>query len=203
MTHNPDKWHEKIWNYYPITYNPEAYHHLIKWWLDLVPKYGDKIVEVGPYSGLALIWLKLTFPKKDVIGCEINPVVLHMAKTRAYYWLVDVPIYQEDGFKLPFADKSKDVLFSGGLYEHFNEEERKKMIIEHLRVAKYVIFSVPTNEALEDGGGYGDEISLTKQQWISWTNTHFKIVRTDNYLDIYEIYEKKGEICFVLEGVKE
>ena len=206
MTHDHSRWGDKLWRYYPVNYDPNHYHSLVKWWLDLVPKYGDKIMEIGPYSGLALIWLKQNFPEKDIVGVEINPIVKHYIETRLYFFqlLGKVPIYQHDAMDLSaFPDKSKDCIFSGGLYEHFPEEERIKMIKEHLRVAKYVICEVPIAEVLVEGTGYGDEIPLTVSEWEKFMFDNFKVVKLDSYYDIYEYHAHNGSVAFVLEGVKD
>ncbi len=174
--HDPSRWGDKLWSYYPINYHPDLFHNLTSWWLDKVPLLGDKIMEVGCWSALSLIWLKKNFPNKDIIGVDVNGMVVHSARTRAFYNGVDVPIYRGDGFNLaPFGDKTKDILFSDGLVEHFDEPERIKLMTEHLRVAKKVLFVVPVAEGLVEGTGYGDERKLTFQQWSEFTQKYFVV----------------------------
>ena len=87
----------------------------------------------------------------------------------------DIPVYCEDGFNLiGFKDKNKDCIFSDGLAEHFDTEDRVKLLTEHLRVAKKVLIIVPTNVCLDDGiGGYGDEQSISYENWSQFMNKYF------------------------------
>lgn len=193
--HNPKDWHKNIWKYFPIDYSPDGYHELTKHWLDKIPALGDKIMDVGCHTGLALIWLKLNYPEKDITGIDINQTVVHFARTRVFLFQKDIPIYWGDGFNLSaYADKSKDVIFHTGLLEHFSEQERIQMLKEQLRVAKYVLFTVPTDKALEEEGGYGDEIKFSFSGWESLIKNNF-LVR--------EIFGDEKEFACVLEGVKE
>lgn len=192
MTHDPSRWHNKVWRYYPIYYSPEEYHKLTSWWLDKIPSLGDKIMEVGCWSALALMWLKLKFPEKDIVGIDINKAVVHFARTRAYYLFLDVPIYCEDGFDLShFPDQSKDVIFHDGLVEHFSEEERTALLNEHLRVAKKVLFCVPTIDCYVEGKGYGDEKWETEDYWKEYAITNFEVLEF--------LQQEKGKIGFIIQ----
>ena len=200
-SHNPENWALKLWRYYPIDYNPDNFHSNTSWWLDKIPKLGNEIMEVGTWSGLAIIWLRLNFPEKDIIGLDINLQVVHSAKTRVYYSGLDIPVYLGDGFNLEgFEDKSKDVIFHDGLIEHFTLEERIKLLTEHLRVAKYVLFTLPTKSCYVPNTGYGDELWESKEFWIDFVSNNFIIKKDENNND--EIFEKNGCIGFIIEGVK-
>lgn len=51
------------------------------------------------------------------------------------------------GLKIPFADKSFDVVISVDTLEHISSENREKVILEMIRVAKKeIIIAVPTGE---------------------------------------------------------
>lgn len=49
-----------------------------------------------------------------------------------------------DAFNLPYPEKSFDIAISQGFFEHFSDDDTHKLIDEQLRVAKKVIFSVPS-----------------------------------------------------------
>ncbi|MDP2672024.1 MAG: class I SAM-dependent methyltransferase [Candidatus Daviesbacteria bacterium] len=177
-SHDPSKWADKLWRYYPIDYHPRNYHRLTSWWLDKIPLLGDRILEVGCWSSLALIWLKKEFPDKFVMGVDINELVVHFAQTRVFFWEADVPIFCADGFNLKdFNDQEFDVIFHDGLAEHFGEEERVRLLKEHLRVAKNVLFTVPLACSLGKGG-YGDELKITEDGWESFTRKYFIVEET-------------------------
>lgn len=50
-----------------------------------------------------------------------------------------------DALALPFADQSFDVIYSLGLFEHFEPEEQRKLLSEQARVSKKtILIEVPT-----------------------------------------------------------
>lgn len=55
-----------------------------------------------------------------------------------------IPAFQVDARRLPFSDNSFDVVMSLGLLEHFDNEDRRKILQEQFRVAgRFVIVDVP------------------------------------------------------------
>lgn len=175
--HDPKNWHTKIWTYHPINYPVDNYFQEQGWWLKKIPYYGNKIMEVGCHTALSLLWIKKNFPQKDTIGIDINELVVHMARTRVYYYGLEVPVYLGNTFDLSaYNEQSKDIIFSEGLLEHFDEEDRIKIVHEQLRVAKYVLFVVPVKESLEKGGGYGDERKHTHSEWSEFTKKNFQLI---------------------------
>lgn len=192
--HNPTKWHERIWQYYPIHYHPQDYHKLVKWWLDKIPPLGNRILEVGCFSSLAIIHLKHKYPEKTIMGMDINPLVCHFARTRIFYYQMDIIIYDGDGFNIKSTDKYFDVIFHDGLAEHFDEEDRIRLLKEHLRVAKYVLVVVPTKESYYPNTGYGDERWEDKEYWSKFMN--------DNFI-LKEEFNEEGHYGCILGGLKE
>ena len=69
-----------------------------------------------------------------------------------------------DAHNLPFNNDSFDLCFSQGFFEHFDDEDIIKLIQEQLRVAKVIIFSVPTFwYPIQD---FGDERLMKKEEWL-------------------------------------
>lgn len=174
--HNPSRWHERIWKYNPIDYSPEQYYTSNKILIDTIIKLGDKILEIGCGTALTSIYLKLMYPFKDIDVGDINDRVVHMARTRIFYFKLPIGIAKMDTFNLSYADNTLDVIFSEGLYEHYDEEDNHKMLKEHLRVAKHVVIQVPLKESLVPGTGYGDEIPRSEKEFIDIFSKVGKIV---------------------------
>lgn len=68
-----------------------------------------------------------------------------------------------DAFGLPYPEKSFDIAMSQGFLEHFSDDDIHKLIDEQLRVAKKVIFSIPSKfYRIRD---FGNERLLTIKEW--------------------------------------
>jgi len=70
---------------------------------------------------------------------------------------------EEDAFKMSFNDNSFDVAFSQGFFEHFSDDDIRTLLKEQLRVAKKVVFSVPT--AYYRNRDFGNERLLSIKKW--------------------------------------
>jgi ubiquinone/menaquinone biosynthesis C-methylase UbiE len=114
----------------------------------------------------------------------------------------DLKLLRADAFNLPFSDKTFDIAFSQGLFEHFSDEDIVRLVIEQLRVAKRIIFSVPSfwyprrdfrNERLMKIKGWLDILSdfkTSKPFYYGLTSRIFK----------YFLQHKPLHICMVIEG---
>lgn len=76
----------------------------------------------------------------ECVGVEKTPRALEIAKRL----VKKSEVVLGDGMQLPFPDQSFDVVYSLGLFEHFEPEEQDILLREHARVARQtVLLEVP------------------------------------------------------------
>jgi 2-polyprenyl-3-methyl-5-hydroxy-6-metoxy-1,4-benzoquinol methylase len=102
------------------------------------------ILEVGTGSGIMGIFLSLL--GYEVWAIDNNQAVLERAQglglsfgSRVKYSLVDA-----FSLKQAFQEKSFDLVFSQGFFEHFNDEQIKLLLKQQLSISSKVFFSVPS-----------------------------------------------------------
>lgn len=98
------------------------------------------------------------------LGCQwgSNSLTMHQLGVAKRVWLLDISVtalkaalqyYQAFGLKpfaiqaeihqLPFHDGAIDLTLSGGLYEHFVDDEQAQVVAENCRISKRVLCQVP------------------------------------------------------------
>ena len=194
--HDFSYWGDKVWVYFPIDMPPDFYAFQFARWLYIEPasRLGDRVLEIGAQTGLACIYLKLRHPNLFVVASDVNRSVCRMAKLRVDRWNVDVPIVVADAFYLPFREDAFSAVYSEGLHEHFDEEDRVDLVEESARVAGFQIVDVPTDVDFKHGGGYGDERRLSSAQWSQF----FKSI---NGIKILGEFQRGTRYGVVLERV--
>jgi len=103
----------------------------------------DKVVyEIGSGSGLTLSYLK-KFGAKQCVGVDYSEEAIKMAKENGS----DCEFIQGDAFDLSnIKDKSCDIVYSLGFFEHYSREEQKQLLAEQRRIARECVFiEVPCN----------------------------------------------------------
>lgn len=138
--------------------------------IELLKKYAHiaannrapKLLEVG--MGMGGIALELSIRMYDVYAIDIDPLMVaksiqHSRSLGGYAKYLCMDALDLSLFK----DQSFDVAFSQGTFEHFRNEEIARLIEAQLRVAKYVIFSMPSvSYPVRD---YENERRMTVEEW--------------------------------------
>jgi len=120
------------------------------------------ILEVGSGSGALSVFLSHLGYK--IISIDRDEGVLNIARQNSIYLNGKVIFQIADAHNIPFNNDSFDLCFSQGFFEHFDDEGIIKLIQEQLRVAKVIIFSVPTFwYPIQD---FGDERLMKKEEWL-------------------------------------
>ena len=104
--------------------------------------------------------------------------VIETGEKNSHYFNSQVSFYLADVFNLPFADNEFKVCFSQGVLEHYSANKIKDALIEQLRVAYHVIFSVPSINWR--GEGFGDENFWPLDKWLGVLKD-FYLVDFDGY----------------------
>ena len=142
--------------------------------------------------------------RNNVIGLEINPEFVKIARENLKKWKVKARIIQGDVREMPFAEGNFDFVFCNGVIEHFPETE--KAIREINRVLKQggkALISVPCRISffvpIKILQQLIDKIFKTNF-WMcgyekSFTPHHFKKLLRKNGFKI-----EKFELCEIAEG---
>jgi len=137
-----------------------AHRNLFEEIINLDPK---KILEVGTGSGSMSIFL--SHIGYDVTAIDNNKKILENAKKLSEKLNGKVSFVYCNAFKLSetFNRNEFDVVFSQGFFEHFNDDEIRKLLQEQLKVGKIIIYSVPSNYYHQKD--FGNERLLSPKQW--------------------------------------
>jgi len=93
-----------------------------------------KLLEIGAGASRSSLLLSLDGATPFFLDTSIS--ALNISKELATFHNIEAHHIQGDAFTLPFKDDSFDVVWSGGLLEHFYKEEQQQLIKEHIRVTK-------------------------------------------------------------------
>lgn len=163
---------------------------LIKEILRLKPK---RTLEVGTGTGSMAIFI-------NHLGLEVTSIdkeeeILNRANVLASKLKQKVNFVLCDAFELSkrFKPKEFDVVFSQGLFEHFDNEQIIKLLDEQLKVGKVVIFSVPSKYRYQRD--LGNERLLNINQW--------KRILKDFKLEYIGYYGNPGIMILIKNFLKE
>lgn len=111
-----------------------AGHKLIELVINGTLERGSKILDIGSGPGNESIFLAKQGMK--VIGLDLNPEAIGLAKKLAKLQNVDVKFVQGDALKLPFKDQAFDVVNDTFVFHHFESSIRRQYAREISRVLK-------------------------------------------------------------------
>ena len=122
-----------------------------------------KILEVGTGTGSMSIFL--SHLGYEVRAIDNNIELLNRAQTLNRKMNGNARFVFCDAFKIKekIWPNKFDVVFSQGFFEHFRDEDIKRLLNEQLEVGKTIFFSVPSN--FYPKKDFGDERLLDTNQW--------------------------------------
>jgi ubiquinone/menaquinone biosynthesis C-methylase UbiE len=132
------------WNWAKAEYQPAWHEPIFKTMAKFVD-HGSKILEVGAGASHTLAALSGRIECK-AYGVEPDESGIKKTIEMSGLESTTLDMIKGDGFTLPFADNTFDIVYSLGLIEHFEPEASVDLIAEHTRVCKprgRVIISVP------------------------------------------------------------
>jgi ubiquinone/menaquinone biosynthesis C-methylase UbiE len=94
----------------------------------------DVVVDVGCGSGYSLAKLTQRFAPRELVGVDIDPQMLAMARAEAARAGVAVKLLEASNTRMPLADASVDLLFCHQTFHHIVEQQQA--LAEFLRVLK-------------------------------------------------------------------
>lgn len=147
-----------------------------------------RLLEVGSGSGVLSIFLSQ--PDHEVISIDNNDGVLSIASDNNTALNGRGTFMKADAYSLPFPDDSFQVCFSQGFFEHFPNHDIGKLLAEQLRVAKVVLFSVPTLwYPLQE---FGNERLMKREDWLEILH-EFKVDKAVYYRHARHLASDSGE----------
>jgi ubiquinone/menaquinone biosynthesis C-methylase UbiE len=97
---------------------------------------GHHILDIGCGTGTLVVKLKQQHPSAQVVGIDPDPKALRRARIKATRAAASVQLDQGFADELPYQQDGFDRVFSSFMFHHLNEQERKKMLREVLRVLR-------------------------------------------------------------------
>jgi hypothetical protein len=122
----------------------EAYYPLVR----LAKRNGLKNLkglEVGCGCGSYSLILKKVGIISEATLLDISQTGLDLAEKLFASFGEECWTVRGDAMELPFADGEFDLVFSGGLLEHFRPEEQQGIVHEQCRVGKNILCQVPAS----------------------------------------------------------
>lgn len=125
-----------------------------------------KVLEAGCGTGVISIWFSSHNYRSYAVDFDLQ--MLELVKKISLTVSDNFPmLLNENIFNLhnQFKRDEFDVVYSIGVYEHFNDNEIKKLIYSQLKISKYVFVGIPTKYFNDNEKLYGNERFLNLNYW--------------------------------------
>lgn len=140
--------------------------------INLIKKYSkkNKLIESG--SGTGVLSTYMASLGYDVTGIDIDEDILKLSKKiTKNYNSKNKPNFQKKSiFELDYRKNTFDVSFSNGVLEHFTDEQIIDTLKQQMKIAKVVIFGIPTKYFNQEEAMYGDERYMSYKFWRNLIN---------------------------------
>jgi len=97
---------------------------------------GQRVLDLGCGTATLTILIKKTNPQAEVIGLDIDPEILGIAKGKVAEAGVNVRLDQGMAHQLPYPDGFFDHVFSSMVFHHLAHEDKIRALKEIIRVLK-------------------------------------------------------------------
>jgi ubiquinone/menaquinone biosynthesis C-methylase UbiE len=91
---------------------------------------------LGCGTATLLILIKRTYPEVEIIGLDIDPKILEIARSKVQKAGVEIKLDQGSAFELPYPDNSFDRVVSSLVVHHLTHENKIRTFREIFRVLK-------------------------------------------------------------------
>lgn len=95
---------------------------------------GATILDVGCGTGTLTVAIKRKYPHARVIGLDLDPAILAMARDKAARAGVAIEFVESDAANIPLPDASVDAVFSSLFFHHLLPEQKSGVLRDVFRV---------------------------------------------------------------------
>lgn len=99
-------------------------------------KKGHRILDLGCGTATLTIMIKNAQPEAEVIGLDIDPKILALARSKVERERLDITFELSTATELPYLDESFDRVVSSMVFHHLNRENKVRALKEIFRVLK-------------------------------------------------------------------
>jgi ubiquinone/menaquinone biosynthesis C-methylase UbiE len=141
-----EDWNREWHNWNGINFLAETYMNIVKkHTLKIINEEkisrDGKVLDVGCGSGTSLLWFKNDFGFKNSIGIDSSPSSIKLCIKNGFS---DKDVLLMDAFNTTFKDNEFDLVFAGGVLEHFPDCEL--LVKEMCRISKkYILLTQPNH----------------------------------------------------------
>jgi ubiquinone/menaquinone biosynthesis C-methylase UbiE len=96
----------------------------------------QRVLDLGCGTATLTILIKRTYPEVEIIGIDIDPKILDIARSKVQKAGVDIKLEQGSAFELPYSDNSFDRIVSSLVIHHLTHENKARAFKEVFRVLK-------------------------------------------------------------------
>lgn len=95
---------------------------------------GHRVLDLGCGTGTLTVLIKQLHPSADVVGLDVDPQVLEIARAKADNAGVEITLDHGLAFQLPYPDASFDRVLSSLVLHHLTSENKQRAFREVHRV---------------------------------------------------------------------
>ncbi len=99
-------------------------------------KKGYRILDLGCGTATLIILIKKAHPDAEVIGLDIDPKILEIAKSKIRTEGLNITLDQGNARDLPYPDNSFDLVVSSLVFHHLTRENKARTFAEIFRILK-------------------------------------------------------------------
>lgn len=97
---------------------------------------GQRVLDLGCGTGTLTILIKQMHPESEVVGVDIDPQILDVARRKASRSGVEIILDQGSATALPYPDASFDRVLSSLVFHHLRTEQKMQAAREAFRVLR-------------------------------------------------------------------
>ncbi len=95
-----------------------------------------RVLDLGCGTGTLLLLIKQAHSEVEVVGLDVDPKVLKIAREKAAKTNVDITLHQGVAYQLPYPEHSFDRVFSSLVFHHLTADNKRRTLAEVFRILR-------------------------------------------------------------------